>query len=87
MHGEADAVLDWPFCGRISFTLIHPSDPEKSVKETMMSRPELEAFKRPSREISTRGFGYNEFVLVSDVFKLGFLNNDCITIKVQVQAV
>uniref|UniRef100_A0A1B6J2U8 RING-type E3 ubiquitin transferase n=1 Tax=Homalodisca liturata TaxID=320908 RepID=A0A1B6J2U8_9HEMI len=86
-QGQFDKALDWPFSGRISFTLVHPTQPEESIKETMMSRPELEAFKQPTKDICLRGFGYSEFVLVSDIFTKGFLENDTITIKIQVQTV
>ncbi|XP_054290372.1 TNF receptor-associated factor 6-like [Macrosteles quadrilineatus] len=86
-QGQFDQALDWPFSGRISFTLVHPTNPDLTIKETMMSRPELEAFKKPSKEISPRGFGYSEFVLLSDVMTKGFLDNDSLVIKIQIQTV
>lgn len=87
MQGENDNVLDWPFSGRITLTIVHPIYFEKSVKETMMSRPELDAFRRPLREINTRAFGYNEFVKFSEIFSEGFVKNDTLTIKIQIQTV
>lgn len=86
-QGQFDHVLEWPFSGRISFTLVHPTLPEQSIKETVMSRPELEAFKQPSRNLSTRGFGYSEFVLISDIMNKGFLYNDTVVMKIKIQTV
>lgn len=86
-QGTFDIALEWPFSGRITFTLVHPKDPELTIKETMMSRPELEAFKQPTHDLSPRGFGYSEFVLVSDIMTKGFLECDSILIKISVQTV
>lgn len=88
MRSENDVTLDWPFSGRISLKLIHPTDPQRHLKETMMSRPELEAFRRPRHEICPRGFGYTEFVKVSDLLSIGFLGEtDTLVLRVQVQCV
>lgn len=87
MQGENDSVLDWPFSGRITLTIVHPVYFEKSIKETMMSRPELDAFRRPLRPVNTRAFGYNEFVKFSEIFSEGFVKNDTLTIKIQIQTV
>ncbi|KAE8753161.1 TNF receptor-associated factor 6 [Frankliniella occidentalis] len=88
MRSENDVTLDWPFSGRMSLKLIHPTDPQRHLKETMMSRPELEAFRRPRHEICPRGFGYTEFVKVSDLLSIGFLGEtDTLVLRVQVQCV
>ncbi|XP_034245601.1 TNF receptor-associated factor 6 isoform X1 [Thrips palmi] len=88
MRSENDVTLDWPFSGRISFKLIHPTDPQRHLKETMMSRPELEAFRRPRHELCPRGFGYTEFVKVSDLLSIGFLGEtDTLVLRVQVLCV
>ncbi|KAJ1530281.1 hypothetical protein ONE63_005203 [Megalurothrips usitatus] len=88
MRSDNDVTLDWPFSGRISLKLIHPTDPQRHLKETMMSRPELEAFRRPRHEVCPRGFGYTEFVKVSDLLSIGYLGEtDTLVLRVQVQCV
>ncbi|XP_067003610.1 TNF receptor-associated factor 6 [Anabrus simplex] len=85
--GENDDFLDWPFTGRISITLINGVYPNLHLRDTMMSRPELDAFKRPVQNINPRGFGYTEFISVQDLRTQGFLVNNCLQIKIRVQSV
>ncbi|CAH2006602.1 unnamed protein product [Acanthoscelides obtectus] len=87
MKTEHDLALDWPFSGRLSITLIHPMQSFKSIKETMMTRPELDAFKRPVQDMNPNGFGYKEFVLVEEIFEQDFIENNQLLIKIQAQPV
>ncbi|XP_014255522.1 TNF receptor-associated factor 6 isoform X2 [Cimex lectularius] len=88
MKGDNDHTLSWPFSGRICFTLIHPTKPENSLREKMCSRPDVEAFKRPKNTINMRGFGYNEFISLSDLTSQEFLNeSDTLNIKIQINVV
>lgn len=76
MKTEHDTSLDWPFSGRLTIVLIHPKDPFKNIKETMMTRPELEAFRCPINELNPKGFGYTEFTSIEDLFSFGFVDKD-----------
>ncbi|XP_022910567.1 TNF receptor-associated factor 6 isoform X2 [Onthophagus taurus] len=87
MKTEHDNALDWPFSGRISVSIVHPNDPNKNIKETMMTRPELEAFRQPVQELNTKGFGYTEFASLEDIIEQGFIDANQLIIKVQVQPV
>ncbi|CAH0560247.1 unnamed protein product [Brassicogethes aeneus] len=87
MKTEHDNTLEWPFSGRLSITVIHPIESYRNIKETMMTRPELEAFKRPVQDLNPRGFGYTEFVLVEDLKIQEFMRNNTLVIKVQAQPV
>jgi TNF receptor-associated factor 6 len=53
----------------------------------MMTRPELEAFKRPAQDMNPRGFGYTEFALIKEIFTQGYVDNNQLLIKVQAQPV
>ncbi|XP_075211965.1 TNF-receptor-associated factor 6 [Lycorma delicatula] len=85
MQGDNDCALEWPFSGRISLILIHPTDPNQSIRETMMSKPRLEAFKRPTAIINPRAFGYAEFISVTCTEQ--YLKNDSLTVKIQIKTV
>ncbi|XP_018319661.1 TNF receptor-associated factor 6 [Agrilus planipennis] len=87
MKTDHDNSLDWPFNGKISITVVHPVNLEQNIKETMMTRPELEAFKKPKQELNPRGFGYTEFALIQDLCSEGFVDKDQLLIKVHVQPV
>ncbi|KAK9708697.1 hypothetical protein QE152_g27060 [Popillia japonica] len=87
MKTEHDHTLDWPFSGRISVSIIHPTQSFRTIKETMMTRPELDAFKRPVQELNPKGFGYTEFTLLEDIIEQGFIDCNQLLIKVNVQPV
>jgi len=88
MRTDHDDSLLWPFTGRITFMLVNPKDSSQHVCDTMMSRPELGAFKRPMRDMNPRGFGYTEFVSVHDLSVQGFVTpNDSILIKLHIVSV
>lgn len=88
MRTDHDDCLVWPFTGRITFMLVNAKDSSRHVCDTMMSRPELAAFKRPLRDMNPRGFGYTEFVSVLDLSTQGFVtSDDSILIKLHILAV
>lgn len=53
----------------------------------MMTRPELDAFKRPVQDMNPKGFGYTEFVLVEELIEQNFVQNNQLLIKVLAQPV
>lgn len=53
----------------------------------MMSRPELEAFRRPIQDLNPKGFGYTEFILLEELLEQGFVDDNQLVIKVHVQPV
>lgn len=59
----------------------------RGIKETMMTRPELEAFKRPVQDFNPKGFGYTEFALLEELIDQEFVQNNQLVIKVQAQPV
>lgn len=63
------------------------SQPFRTIKETMMTRPELEAFKRPVLDLNPKGFGYTEFALLEELIEQDFIYNNQLLIKVQAQPV
>ncbi|XP_015596117.1 TNF receptor-associated factor 6 [Cephus cinctus] len=84
MHSKNDDALDWPFNGLISFVLVHASDSERNIRETAASKPELEAFRKPTSELNKRSFGYTEFVAVRDLDD--FLQDDSLIFRIEVRS-
>lgn len=87
MKSEHDQALDWPFCGRLTVTVVHPTQSYKNIKETMMSRPELQAFNRPVHDLNPKGFGYTEFALLEELYEQDFIANNQLIVKVQAHPV
>ncbi|XP_050465307.1 TNF receptor-associated factor 6 isoform X1 [Cataglyphis hispanica] len=84
MKSENDDGLDWPFNGTMHFVLVHPQDSEKNIREITSSRPDLEAFRKPTCELNKRSFGYTEFVRICDISN--FLQNNNLIFRIEVRA-
>uniref|UniRef100_T1GSJ4 MATH domain-containing protein n=1 Tax=Megaselia scalaris TaxID=36166 RepID=T1GSJ4_MEGSC len=87
MESENDCHLDWPFTGRIKFSMIHPRDSHLNQNDTFMSSKDTLAFNRPKEKINSRGFGYHNYMKVSDIIEKGFVENDRLLIKIEVNVV
>lgn len=87
MRSDNDYHLDWPFKGRIKIQMIHPRNIADSQNDTIMSKPEILAFHRPHQDVSPRGFGFMEYACIGDIISNGFLDQDVLTIKVQINIV
>lgn len=86
MKSNNDDFLDWPFKGRISFRLINPAFPHLSQVDTMVTRPDLAAFQRPTTDICTRGFGFATYISANDIKYKGFMSNDSLQILIKIQS-
>lgn len=87
MKSENDYHLSWPFIGRIKISMIHTKNSSLTQNDCIMSKPEILAFHRPTEDISPRGFGFTEYATISDIIKRGFIEDDCLVIKVQMNIV
>jgi TNF receptor-associated factor 6 len=86
MKSENDFHLSWPFIGRIKISMIN-KDSLLSQHDILMSNPDILAFHRPREDISPRGFGFMEYAMIGDIIKRGFIDNDCLTVKIQMNIV
>lgn len=87
MQGEFDDILDWPFTGRIILTVIDQNpicELRNHVTETLMSKPNLAAFQRPTNPRNHKGFGYMEFLPLNVIDKMTYIRNDTLIIKAQI---
>lgn len=89
MQSENDDFLDWPFTGRITLSVLDcdTSLPKNHITETMVTKPGLQAFKRPDVARNPKGFGFTEFVPLAKILQpsIGtFLKNDTLCIRATV---
>ncbi|KAF7992002.1 hypothetical protein HCN44_010822 [Aphidius gifuensis] len=84
MQSFNDDALEWPFDGVLVFTLVHPNDYDKSIREETMSQKDLEAFQKPSGDLNKRSFGYTEFVSINELNNF-IRNDDCLIFTIQVK--
>lgn len=84
MSSENDYHLSWPFVGIMNISMIN-KDPELTQRDKLISNPEIQAFHRPSENISPRGFGFMEYISIAKL--PGFVIDDCLTIKVEMNII
>ncbi|XP_072034197.1 TNF receptor-associated factor 6-like isoform X2 [Amphiura filiformis] len=88
LKGEFDDLVDWPFSGKITLTIMDQnadSSKRKHISETLLSKPDLAAFHRPRTHRNHKGFGYMEFAPVNMLDAGTFIKDDILLIKVLVE--
>ena len=89
MKGNCDNRLTWPFCGRISLSMLDQSnDAHRScddVSGTFMANRNLAAFQKPSpRGQYTTLYGYEKFVPIDTVRRPQYLKDDAVMINIEI---
>lgn len=87
MQGEFDDLLEWPFNGKIILTVIDQNpicEMRRDISETLLSKPNLAAFQRPSSSRNHKGFGYMEFLPLNVINGSTYVRNDTLIIKASV---
>ncbi|XP_061178678.1 TNF receptor-associated factor 6-like isoform X2 [Saccostrea echinata] len=87
MQGEFDDILEWPFSGRIMLSVLdqNPTCELRShVVETLVAKPTLAAFQRPTTPRNHKGFGYMEFLPLSVLDNSTYIRNDTLIIKAHI---
>ncbi|KAJ6646612.1 TNF receptor-associated factor 6 [Pseudolycoriella hygida] len=86
MRSDNDFHLDWPFRGRIKISMIHRNLNE-TKHETIMSKPDILAFHRPTQKISPRGFGFIDYANIDELVDKGFIMMDTLSLKIELNIV
>ncbi|CAH1256606.1 TRAF6 [Branchiostoma lanceolatum] len=87
MMGENDDILEWPFQGKITLSILdqNPNQKQNHITETLASKPSYAAFQRPTTLRNHKGFGYMEFALLRSLENGQYIKNDTLIIKCMVQ--
>lgn len=87
MQGEWDDILTWPFRGKIVLSVLDQNpvaDQRQHAVETLVSKPMLAAFQRPTTHRNHKGFGYMEYVPLEVLDNSTYVVNDTLILKAQV---
>ena len=84
MRGEFDDILDWPFKGRITLSILDQGEPKQHIVEVLESKPTLAAFQRPHSNRNHKGFGYIEFAPIGLIENSSYVKGDTLIIKAEV---
>jgi TNF receptor-associated factor 6 len=87
MQSDWDDILEWPFSGRITLSILHQSDDgecKRHISKTLVTRPNLQPFQRPTTRLNHKGYGYEEFARIETLQNRQYLQNDSLLVRVQV---
>eukprot|EP00794_Sanderia_malayensis_P018046 gene18046-19855_t len=86
MQGDFDSILSWPFPGKIILTAVDQSEDEQfHVRETLVSRPGLQAFLRPKTPRNHKGYGYVEMISHTVLRTREYIKNNTMIVHVCVE--
>ncbi|ELU10162.1 hypothetical protein CAPTEDRAFT_167590 [Capitella teleta] len=88
MKGENDALLRWPFKGKIVLSildLISPDGCQQHIVDFLSSKPDLAAFRRPTSNRNHKGFGYLEFAPISVIEKGNYVKDNTLVVKAVIE--
>lgn len=55
--------------------------------DTIMSKPDIKAFHRPTQDISPRGFGFIDYANINELKDKGFTMADKLSLKIELNIV
>ena len=87
MQGEHDNILDWPFTGRFALSILDQSEGSEfrhHITETLVAKPNLLAFQRPTAPRNYKGYGYVEFAPIVQIRDPQYVKNNKMLVRIQI---
>lgn len=87
MQGDYDTILEWPFTGRIALSIMDQSDGaeyRQHISETLVAKPNLLAFQRPTAPRNYKGYGYVEFAPIEQIREPQYVKNNTMLVRIQI---
>ena len=87
MKGGYDGTLEWPFTGRIALSILDQSDASEfrhHISETLVAKPNLLAFQRPTAPRNYKGYGYVEFAPIEQIREGQYVKNNTMLVRIQI---
>ena len=88
LPGEYDTLLKWPFEGEITLSLLDqssdPSRGRRDISQSFSPEQNWNSFQRPSKNGTTLGFGYPQFVSHRGLQSTNYVRDSCLFIKATV---
>jgi TNF receptor-associated factor 6 len=87
MQGDWDDILEWPFTGRITLAILDQSEDvefRRPISETLVAKPNLLAFQKPTTSRNHKGYGYVEFCQIDQLRDDKFVKNNSMLVRIQV---
>lgn len=84
MQGNFDGLLTWPFQGTIRLSILDQGPEGQHHIEVMETKPELQAFQKPTIHRNPKGFGYVTFLHLHQLSQRAFVKDDTLLIRCEV---
>lgn len=86
MQGAFDEQLSWPFQGTIRLAILDQSPEGQHHMEVMETKPDLQAFQKPTILRNPKGFGYVTFMHLHQLrdHQRAFIKDDTLLIRCEV---
>lgn len=84
MQGTFDSQLSWPFQGTIRLAILDQGPEAQHHMEVMETKPDLQAFKKPTNHRNPKGFGYVTFMHLNQLHQRAFVKDDTLLIRCEV---
>lgn len=83
MQGEFDSQLPWPLQGTIRLSVLDQAEGQHHT-EIMETKPDLQAFQRPTVQRNPKGFGYVTFMQLQALRQRSFVRDDVLQVRCDV---
>lgn len=84
MQGVFDGQLTWPFQGTIRLAILDQGPEGQHHVEVMETKPDLQAFQKPTIQRNPKGFGYVTFMHLHQLSQRAFVKDDTLLIRCEV---
>ncbi|CAL8378669.1 unnamed protein product [Arctogadus glacialis] len=84
MQGAHDAQLSWPFQGTIRLAVLDQGAEGQHHMEEMDTKPDLQAFQRPTIPRNPKGFGYVTFLHLNQLQQRAYVKDDTLMVRCEV---
>ena len=84
MEGEHDDLLQWPFTGTITLSILDRSGAKHNdISQIVQAAPNLSSFERPREAICRKGCGFVKFAPIEQVFGPHYVKKDKLFLKIE----
>ena len=87
MKGDYDNILEWPFTGRIALSILDQRagvEFHQHISETLVAKPNLLAFQRPTAPRNDKGYDLVEFAPIEQIREPQYVKNNAMLVRIQI---
>ena len=87
MQGDYDSILEWPFTGRITLTILDQSEGtefRQHISESLIAEPNHVASQRPTAPVNHEGHGCVAIAPIEHIREPQYINNNTMLVRIQI---